>query len=123
MANDLDFDNRQLCPDGACIGVIGANGRCKVCGKRGEGPVTASAAAAAAEAGDGEDLDAAAGDLGADDDETGEAGEAAEAAPADADLGGAFDDEQRELCPDGACIGIIGANGRCKVCGTKRSGT
>jgi hypothetical protein len=29
---------------------------------------------------------------------------------------GAFDDD-RELCPDGACIGILGSDGRCKVCG------
>ena len=28
-----DDENRALCPDGACIGVIGANGKCKVCGK------------------------------------------------------------------------------------------
>ena len=28
-----EWDQRQLCPDGACIGVIGPDGRCKVCGK------------------------------------------------------------------------------------------
>ncbi len=27
-------------------------------------------------------------------------------------------DEHRELCPDGACTGLIGTNGKCKVCGT-----
>ena len=27
------FDNRVLCSDGSCIGVIGPNGRCNVCGK------------------------------------------------------------------------------------------
>ena len=26
-------------------------------------------------------------------------------------------DEERQLCPDEACIGIVGADGRCKVCG------
>jgi len=28
-----DFDNRVLCSDGACIGVINEQGVCKVCGK------------------------------------------------------------------------------------------
>lgn len=27
------FENRILCIDGNCIGVVGADGRCKVCGK------------------------------------------------------------------------------------------
>jgi hypothetical protein len=26
------WDERQLCPDEACIGVIGDDGRCKICG-------------------------------------------------------------------------------------------
>jgi hypothetical protein len=29
----IDFTTRLLCSDGACIGVIGENGACKVCGK------------------------------------------------------------------------------------------
>jgi hypothetical protein len=28
-----DWDNRRLCSDGNCIGVIGADGRCKECGR------------------------------------------------------------------------------------------
>jgi hypothetical protein len=28
-----DFESRRLCPDGACIGVLGDDGRCKVCGQ------------------------------------------------------------------------------------------
>src|ERR1700755_2424189 len=28
-----EWDQRQLCSDGACIGVIGADGTCKVCGR------------------------------------------------------------------------------------------
>lgn len=31
--NDDPLDDRVLCPDGACIGVIGQDGLCKVCGK------------------------------------------------------------------------------------------
>ena len=30
---DVDFDNRILCSDGTCIGVIDEQGVCKVCGK------------------------------------------------------------------------------------------
>src|SRR5215212_8490263 len=26
-------DDRMLCPDGACVGVIGPDGTCKVCGR------------------------------------------------------------------------------------------
>ncbi len=28
------MENRRLCPDGNCIGIIGADGCCVVCGKR-----------------------------------------------------------------------------------------
>jgi hypothetical protein len=30
---DPDWDNRRLCSDGNCIGVIGPDGCCKVCGQ------------------------------------------------------------------------------------------
>lgn len=28
-----------------------------------------------------------------------------------------FTAEERRLCPDGACIAVLGADGRCKLCG------
>lgn len=95
MSND--WDQRQLCPDGACIGVIGPDGTCKVCGRvapnwgderrRGQIPE--------------EDV-----------------AEQVEANVAARDLPEAPEDfEHRQLCPDGACIGVIGDDGRCKVCG------
>lgn len=28
-----------------------------------------------------------------------------------------FDDEERQLCPDGACTGLLGPDGKCKECG------
>jgi hypothetical protein len=31
-ASDDDWDNRVLCGDGSCIGVIGPDGKCKECG-------------------------------------------------------------------------------------------
>jgi hypothetical protein len=85
-----DWADRTLCPDGACTGVIGGDGVCKVCGRaapfwgdeRRRGMVDAEAAA------------------------TGDAG------PPDVD-------DDRQLCPDGACTGVLGADGACKVCGRR----
>ncbi len=31
--SDAEWENRRLCPDGNCIGVIGPDGRCKECGR------------------------------------------------------------------------------------------
>jgi len=36
VEDELDLESRQLCPDGNCTGVLGDDGRCKVCGA-GEG--------------------------------------------------------------------------------------
>jgi len=30
---DIDWENRTLCNDESCIGVIGPDGHCKECGK------------------------------------------------------------------------------------------
>jgi len=104
-----DWDHRQLCPDGACVGVIGSDGTCKVCGhaapnwgdERKRGMV---------EEPDGDEYE--------DDDE--DADELDDDAPASTSDPDADPDwEQRKLCPDDACIGVIGADGTCSVC--KRS--
>ena len=29
---DIEWENRKLCSDESCIGVIGPDGRCKECG-------------------------------------------------------------------------------------------
>ena len=85
-----DWTERALCPDGACTGVIGADGTCKVCGRaapfwgdeRRRGMVTADPAP------------------------TG-------------DLGPPAVDAERQLCPAGACTGVLGADGACKLCGRR----
>jgi hypothetical protein len=97
-----DWDTRRLCSDGNCIGVIGADGRCKECGKRdsegaGDVPPPATLAAPAAAPGTRFEATVAAGE--ADDDW-----------------------ESRRLCGDGNCIGVIGPDGRCKECGRPYSG-
>lgn len=102
-----EWDQRQLCPDGACVGLIGSDGTCKVCGRaapnwgdeRNRGLVPPS--------------DDEAGDEGDEDEDDAELEDQGPAAP---------DDEtwsERKLCPDDACIGVIGDDGACKVCGRR----
>lgn len=95
---ELNPESRRLCPDDNCIGVIGPDGKCKVCGKEspdGAAPEQADAPKPAA------------------------AAEAREepAPPAEDGEASAFDPESRRLCPDDNCIGVIGPDGKCKVCG------
>jgi len=88
--DDAPFDptSRKLCPDGACVGVIGPDGVCRVCGRT-------EAQAAAGEASANAD-----GPM------------AAEAASDDFD-------SSRRLCDDGACVGVVGDDGVCRVCGRR----
>ena len=90
----FDPEARALCPDGNCTGVIGDDGRCKVCGARGE--ATRSGAAVGSDTGEGDPASMGGGDL--DDTSEGEL-------------------DARELCSDGNCVGLIGEDARCKVCG------
>ncbi|UCD80496.1 MAG: hypothetical protein JSW26_03435 [Desulfobacterales bacterium] len=99
---DINWDNRILCSDGNCIGVIGADGCCKECGKRYEGPLAETIAV--------EEEDQV-----ADEDEEMPAEEAE--IKAAGDFPAADDWENRVLCSDGNCIGVIGPDGKCKECG------
>jgi hypothetical protein len=102
-SKSFDASRRRLCPDGACIGLLDESGRCKECGLAAGGRATAPAAAPALEDDEAEDADEA------------------EAAMADETDGPAFDSKRR-LCPDGACVGVLGADGRCSVCGSTAEG-
>jgi hypothetical protein len=116
MGADLDLESRVLCPDGACIGVIGDDGRCRVCGRAGEAPPVRAGRVDDDADGDQEDAGEFDDDFDDDDGDRVEAG--AEGDPA---LGGSSDfDDGGELCPDGACIGLLGPDGACKVCGRRR---
>ena len=102
MASESDDDStfnprRRLCPDGSCVGIIGDDGKCTVCGTSDAG---AGASTAPTElAGDASD----------------EPGiEASEAGSEDGPSG--FDPNRR-LCGDDACIGVLGEDNRCPVCG------
>ena len=90
---DDDWENRVLCSDESCIGVIGPDGRCKECGK----PYTEQQApekhANQPEIEVGDDIERH-------------------------EKPGQQDDwENRTLCSDESCIGVIGPDGRCKECG------
>ncbi len=101
-----DLEDRQLCPDGACIGVIGADGRCRECGRQAEGTGSTATAAASRHAGEGEPQAAGDADDASDD--------VRDRAPApDADW------QQRELCSDDNCIGVLSAEGFCNTCGQR----
>lgn len=103
------WQRRQLCADGGCVGVIGPDGHCKVCGK---------AASGEDDEGDEEDEDDEE-DEGDEEDEDEDESEddAAEAAAAPESPAADGEVDDRRLCPDGACIGVIGSDGHCKVCG------
>jgi hypothetical protein len=168
-----DWTQRELCPDGACIGLIGAGGVCNVCGRAGTKrpaaakPDEAEPTSAAADDGDDEDEDDEDYDESADheedgddddddddddeddeddeddddgdddddddgdDDESDDDDDDDDEGEAEADEDGAVttlatSDEPgakggewkaRKLCPDGSCIGVIGSDDKCKVCG------
>ena len=94
----MDWENRVLCQDENCIGVIGPDGRCKECGLVYDGHTPASADTAAVE-------------VPAEDEPKPVEAPPAERADIDTDWG------NRVLCRDESCIGVIGPDGRCKECG------
>jgi hypothetical protein len=108
---DLEWEERTLCSDEACIGVIGPDGRCNECGQPYAGKLPETF---------GEPPD----DLSLSPDEPleqdGGTDSEADDFNDDLDLGEDEEDshwEERILCVDENCIGVIGADGRCKECG------
>jgi hypothetical protein len=94
MSDTQTFDpsRRRLCPDGSCVGLLDESGRCKECGQvAGAGRAATPAVPLASPA-------------------------PPEARP-EGDGDGAPFDPARRLCADGSCVGVIGADGRCGVCG------
>ncbi|HVT06870.1 MAG TPA: hypothetical protein VHO67_05415 [Polyangia bacterium] len=102
------FDpKRRLCADGSCVGVISADGRCTVCGMAAGAPRPGQPEGAAP----GEDAWA----------DDASAPDAAGAGLGGLELSADFDPKRR-LCDDGSCVGVIGADGTCTVCGMKAAG-
>lgn len=90
--DDPEWENRVLCPDGNCIGIIGPDGKCKECGMPFGEPHEAVKKTTETTS----DTPLYTGNH-------------------ESDSGG--DWESRKLCPDGNCIGVIGPDGRCGTCG------
>ena len=103
---DEEWDQRVLCSDGNCIGVIGPDGRCNECGRPGSQGDGQPPPEPADFHGDTDQEDAPPGN-----DETEPELSEAQGGPQDADW------EDRRLCSDGNCIGVIGPDGRCNECG------
>ena len=101
-SDDGDWENRVLCSDESCIGVIGSDGRCKECGKPYEKEQIGDEAHAA------------------EPDENQDAEETGVDVPPESE--GDDDWENRTLCSDESCIGVIGPDGRCKECGKPYEG-
>jgi hypothetical protein len=104
---DLEWEQRTLCSDEGCIGVIGPDGRCKECGLSYKGGPSENIEQTPADAKfeevvEDEDVDEDVEDFSEDGDEK-----------TITDL----EWEQRTLCSDESCIGVIGPNGRCNECG------
>ena len=115
--NDGKFDSkRRLCPDGSCIGVVGDDGRCRVCGRDagGGGAKSAAGNGLAAVSADA-DTDTTF-DSGIDDDDDNN-----DLAADGAEPGAAAFDSTRRLCSDGSCVGLIDSDGKCNVCGQPAS--
>lgn len=117
-----EWDHRQLCPDGGCIGLIGNGGTCKTCGRAapnwGEPRKRGMVADVAEDEGEGDDEDADEGDDEGDDEDHDEDGNHdAIGTSAPAVFGHDADWNERTLCPDGACVGVIGSGGTCGACG------
>ena len=103
-----EWDRRQLCADGACVGVIGPDGTCKVCGRAAPGYDGAYRSGPSEPIEEDEDDDE---DESDPDEEVEELVDKAEGAIHEAEW------SERKLCPDGGCVGVIGDDGKCKVCG------
>src|SRR5690242_5671670 len=97
---------RVPCPDDMCVGILGPDGKCGTCGRQGEPGVGGGAAATSTEAYDDDD-----GPDEADDDQAADEGE--DEAP------DAFDPDERVLCPDDMCTGVLSADGTCGTCGRR----
>jgi hypothetical protein len=120
--SNTDWDNRILCSDGNCIGVIGPDGHCKECGKKYEGTLPETAASGKESPSEREEASGAGADID-DQPQSSAAGADVDAQPQSSAAVTSGDETEsddwsaRKLCSDGNCIGVIGRDGRCRECG------
>jgi hypothetical protein len=106
-----EWEQRTLCPDDTCIGVLGPDGRCCICGLRGDlsRPQHFAPPISSPPVADEGDLATA---------ETAATAEpSTEAVEPDGNDDGFL---RRELCPNDSCIGVLSATGSCPLCGSQR---
>ena len=113
---DIEWKNRVLCSDGNCIGVIGSDGRCKECGNKYEGTLP--------EGHFSDNAEPSADDISIEKEDPSSEDLAQEAAEPNEEDDSTRDDDwqNRVLCSDGNCIGVIGPDGCCKECGKPYEG-
>lgn len=97
---EFNLEDRILCSDGACIGVVGEDGNCKICGRAYEGDIPRSTNSA-------DPILPTAESPGASIDEK----------PPETDLLTGENSAERVCCSDDMCVGIIGNDGMCGTCG------
>jgi hypothetical protein len=101
----LEWEQRKLCSDESCIGVIGPDGRCKECGLPYSGPFDATK------------TETVSSDIEEDYSDNEIEQESEEVEEYDTEVMTDSEWEQRTLCSDESCIGVIGPDGLCKECG------
>ena len=109
---DKEWEQRTLCSDESCIGVIGSDGRCKECGKPYAGELKQTGVPVAAD----EEIQIKAAAPDSDDTQMDDPDATDEEGIPDAEWG------DRTLCSDESCIGVIGPDGLCKECGKRYEG-
>ncbi len=106
IEDSFSIEDRILCSDGSCIGVVGPDRLCKLCGKLYEGVEQVPQGEPTAET---------------DEDEPGdpleETSDQASDQASDQEAGDPLDPLDRVCCSDETCIGIIGSDGKCGTCG------
>lgn len=128
-----EWEQRTLCPDESCLGVLGPDGRCCLCGLRGDlsrpqglAPSSPSASppsvdsAALDSHGDGDSASDSDSANDSDSDSANDEAPAASTISTGAGSDGSDDFSQRELCPNDECIGVLGPDRACKLCGRRR---
>ena len=105
----LGWENRRLCPDESCIGIIGPDGRCTECGRLADSVSEQEPSDDRVHPTLDQRPDPPPAPSAAETEETGKRPE-----PLEDD-----DWQSRRLCPDESCIGIIGPDGRCTECGRR----
>lgn len=114
MDNGMDWEHRLLCSDGGCIGIIGMDGRCKECGKMFKGKLPENfGVKSEAEIKKSDLKKMNQGNLL--DTENNVESQGKEAGDEQEEIDSNW--ENRILCEDETCIGVVGPDGKCNECG------